>query len=117
MMRWIIGSSLKFRYLVVAVAAAMVFLGVGQLRQLPVDVFPEFAPPKIEIQVPCLGLSAAEVEALVTTPLEETLNGLPGLDVLRSKSVEQLSQIQLIFDLFHHLQSAPSLFGGGGRLA
>jgi CzcA family heavy metal efflux pump len=98
MMRWIIGSSLKFRYLVVAVAAAMVFLGVGQLRQLPVDVFPEFAPPKIEVQVPCLGLSAAEVEALVTTPLEETLNGLPGLDVLRSKSVEQLSQIQLIFD-------------------
>jgi CzcA family heavy metal efflux pump len=98
MMRWIIGSSLRFRYLVVAVAAAMVFLGVGQLRQLPVDVFPEFAPPRIEIQVPCLGLSAAEVEALVTTPLEETLNGLPGLDVLRSKSVEQLSQIQLIFD-------------------
>jgi CzcA family heavy metal efflux pump len=98
MMRWIVGSSLKFRYLVVTVAAALVFLGVGQLRQLPVDVFPEFAPPKIEIQVPCLGLSASEVEALVTTPLEETLNGLPGLDVLRSKSVEQLSQIQLIFD-------------------
>ncbi|HZA83019.1 MAG TPA: efflux RND transporter permease subunit, partial [Actinomycetes bacterium] len=97
-MRWIVGSSLKFRYLVVAVAAAMVFLGVGQLRQLPVDVFPEFAPPKVEIQTPCLGLSASEVEALVTTPLEQTLNGLPGLDVLRSKSVEQLSQIQLIFD-------------------
>jgi CzcA family heavy metal efflux pump len=98
MMRWIIGSSLRFRYLVVALAAALVFLGVGQIRQLPVDVFPEFAPPKVEIQVPCLGLSASEVEALVTTPLEETLNGLPGLDVLRSKSVEQLSQIQLIFD-------------------
>jgi CzcA family heavy metal efflux pump len=98
MMRWIVGSSLKFRYLVVTIAAALVFLGVGQLRQLPVDVFPEFAPPKIEIQVPCLGLSASEVEALVTTPLEDTLNGLPGLDVLRSKSVEQLSQIQLIFD-------------------
>ncbi|HEY9378117.1 MAG TPA: efflux RND transporter permease subunit, partial [Jiangellaceae bacterium] len=98
MMRWIVGSSLKFRYLVVTVAAAMVFLGVGQLRQLPVDVFPEFAPPKVEIQTPCLGLSASEVEALVTTPLEETLNGLPGLDVLRSKSVEQLSQIELIFD-------------------
>ncbi|HKO84885.1 MAG TPA: efflux RND transporter permease subunit, partial [Actinomycetota bacterium] len=78
MMRWIIGSSLRFRYLVVAVAAALVLLGVGQIRQLPVDVFPEFAPPKVEIQVPCLGLSASEVEALVTTPLEETLNGLPG---------------------------------------
>jgi CzcA family heavy metal efflux pump len=98
MMRWIVGSSLKFRYLVVAIAAALVFLGVGQLRQLPVDVFPEFAPPQIEIQVPCLGLSASEVEALVTTPLEETLNGVPGLDVLRSKSVEQLSQIRLIFN-------------------
>jgi CzcA family heavy metal efflux pump len=98
MMRWVVGSSLKFRYLVVTLAAALVFLGVGQLRQLPVDVFPEFAPPKIEVQVPCLGLSASEVEALVTTPLEDTLNGLPGLDVLRSKSVEQLSQIQLIFD-------------------
>jgi CzcA family heavy metal efflux pump len=98
MMRWIVGSSLKFRYLVVAVAAAMVFLGVGQLRQLPVDVFPEFAPPRVEVQTPCLGLSASEVEALVTTPLEETLNGIPGLDVLRSKSVEQLSSIQLIFD-------------------
>jgi CzcA family heavy metal efflux pump len=98
MMRWVVGSSLKFRYLVVTLAAALVFLGVGQLGQLPVDVFPEFAPPKIEVQVPCLGLSASEVEALVTTPLEDTLNGLPGLDVLRSKSVEQLSQIQLIFD-------------------
>ena len=98
MMRWIVGSSLKFRYLVVAVAAAMVFLGVGQLRQLPVDVFPEFAPPRVEIQTPCIGLSASEVEALVTTPLEETLNGLPGLEVLRSKSVEQLSSIELIFE-------------------
>jgi CzcA family heavy metal efflux pump len=98
MMRWIVGSSLKFRFLVIAVAAAMVFLGVGQLSSLPVDVFPEFAPPRVEIQTPCLGLSASEVEALVTTPLEETLNGLPGLDVLRSKSVEQLSSIELIFE-------------------
>jgi Cu/Ag efflux pump CusA len=72
MMRWIIGSSLRFRFLVVAVAATMVFLGLGQLRQLPVDVFPEFAPPRVEIQTACIGLSASEVEALVTTPMEET---------------------------------------------
>jgi CzcA family heavy metal efflux pump len=98
MMRWIIGSSLKFRFLVVAVAAAMVFLGLGQLRALPVDVFPEFAPPRVEVQTACVGLSASEVEALVTTPMEETFNGLPGLDVLRSKSVEQLSSIELIFE-------------------
>ena len=97
MMRWVVRSSLKFRFLVVAVAAAMVFLGAGQLRQLPVDVFPEFAPPRVEIQTACVGLSASEVESLVTTPIEETLNGLPGLDALRSKSVGQLSSIELIF--------------------
>ena len=97
MMRWVVGSSLKFRFLVVAVAAAMVFLGAGQLRQLPVDVFPEFAPPRVEIQTACVGLSASEVESLVTIPIEETLNGLPGLDALRSKSVGQLSSIELIF--------------------
>jgi CzcA family heavy metal efflux pump len=98
MMRWVVGSSLKFRFLVVAVAAAMVLLSAGQLGQLPVDVFPEFAPPRVEIQTACVGLSASEVEALVTTPIEETLNGLPGLETLRSKSVEQLSSIELIFE-------------------
>ena len=42
----------------------MMLFGVGQLRDMPVDVFPEFAPPKVEIQTICLGLHAAEVEAL-----------------------------------------------------
>src|ERR687898_2730844 len=97
MIRWIVGTSLRFRVLVVALASGMMFFGVGQLRDMSVDVFPEFAPPRVEIQTPCLGLSAAEVEALVTVPLEEALQGVPGLDVLRSKSVPQLSSIELIF--------------------
>lgn len=97
MMRWIVGSSLRFRFLIVAGAAALMFFGVGQLRGTPVDVFPEFAPPKVEIQTISLGLTSAEVEGLVTVPLEQALNGVPGLDVLRSKSVSQLSQIELIF--------------------
>jgi CzcA family heavy metal efflux pump len=97
MLRWIVGYSLKFRYLVVALAAGMMFFGVQQLQHTEVDVFPEFAPPKVEIQTPSLGLSAAEVESLVTIPLEHNLNGVPGLDVIRSKSVEQLSSIELIF--------------------
>jgi CzcA family heavy metal efflux pump len=96
-MRWIIGSSLKFRFLVVAAAAALMFFGAGQLREAPVDVFPEFAPPQVEIQTPSLGLSAAEVEELVTVPLEQSLAGMPGLDLIRSKSVPQLSSIRLIF--------------------
>ena len=62
----------------------MMFFGAAKLRDTPVDVFPEFAPPRVEIQTPCLGLSADEVEEFVTVPLEEQLNGVPGLDVIRS---------------------------------
>jgi len=98
MMSWIIASSLKFRFLIVACAGAMMFFGVAQLRQMPVDVFPEFAPPRVEIQTAALGLSAAEVESLVTVPLEEALSGLPDLATLRSKSVSQLSSIEMIFE-------------------
>jgi CzcA family heavy metal efflux pump len=97
LMGWIVGSSLKFRYLVVAAAAAMMAVGVIQVRDMRVDVFPEFAPPRVEIQTNCLGLSTADVESLVTVPLEQALNGVPGLDDLRSKSVPQLSSIQLVF--------------------
>jgi CzcA family heavy metal efflux pump len=98
MMRWIVGSSLRFRYIVVALAAGMIAFGVVQLRGVPVDVFPEFAPPRVNIQTACLGLSAADVEELVTVPLEDGLNGIPGLDEMRSSSVPQLSSIELIFD-------------------
>ncbi|MDP8957479.1 MAG: efflux RND transporter permease subunit [Actinomycetota bacterium] len=96
-MRWIVGYSLKFRFIVVALAAGLIFFGVQQLQHTEIDVFPEFAPPRVEIQTPSLGLSAAEVESLVTIPLEHNLNGVPGLDVIRSKSLEQLSSIELIF--------------------
>ena len=69
MFAWIIGSSLKFRFLLLAIAAALLVFGTQQLRKMPVDVFPEFAPPLVEIQTPSVGLSSAEVEALVTVPL------------------------------------------------
>ena len=97
MLRWVVASSLRFRYLVVAFAASLMFFGVGQLQRMPVDVFPEFAPPRVEIQTPCLGLSAAEVEALVTIPIEQALNGIPSLETIRSKSVPQLSFIEMYF--------------------
>jgi len=97
-MRWILGSSLKFRFLVIAIAAGMMYFGIGQLAKMPVDVFPEFAPPLVEIQTISLGLPAAEVENLVTIPLEQALAGVPGLDVMRSKSVPDLSQVKMIFE-------------------
>ena len=97
MMRWIVATSLRFRLLVVFAAAAMMAFGVSELRNTPVDVFPEFSPPRVEIQTPTLGLSASEVEEYVTVPLEEQLNGVPELDVIRSSSVPQLSSVTLIF--------------------
>ena len=97
MIRWIVGSSLKFRFIVVAAGAAMMLFGAQQLRAMPVDAFPEFAQPRVEIQTICLGLSAAEVEGLVTVPLEQALQGMAGLDFVRSKSIPQLSSIELLF--------------------
>ena len=109
MLRWIVGSSLRFRYIIAAAAAALMFFGVQQLRHLPVDVFPEFAPPRVEIQTLALGLSGTEVESLVTVPLEQALNGVPELDTIRSKSVEQLSQIEMIFERDADLLTARQL--------
>jgi CzcA family heavy metal efflux pump len=96
-MRWIIGSSLRFRYLVVAVAVALMVYGAGQVRNARTDAFPEFAPPRVEVQTICLGLSSEETEELVTVPLEQALNGVARLDEIRSASVPQLSSIELIF--------------------
>ncbi len=97
MMRWIIGSSLKFRFLVLAVAAAMMAFGASRVGDMPVDVFPEFAPPFVEVQTEGPGMSTEEVESLITVPLEQALNSTPGVDVLKSKTVPGLSSIKLIF--------------------
>ncbi|HSR29840.1 MAG TPA: efflux RND transporter permease subunit [Anaerolineae bacterium] len=97
MLRWIVETSLRYRYLVVFMAAALMVFGFVRLAGSSVDVFPEFAPPKVEIQTISLGLSATDVEELVTVPLENALNGVPGLDVMRSRSVPDLSDIVLIF--------------------
>jgi Cu/Ag efflux pump CusA len=98
-MRRIIEASVRFRLLVVAIAAAVVAIAVVQLRNAPVDVLPEFTPPYVEVQTEALGLSAEEVEQLVTVPLEaDLLNGTPGVSVLRSESVPGESSIVLLFE-------------------
>ena len=97
MFRWIIGASLQFRFLVLGIAAALVLFGTSQLKNMPVDVFPEFAPPVVEVQTEAAGLSAEEVESLITLNLEELLSGVPWLDSIRSQSVTGLSSIVLTF--------------------
>jgi CzcA family heavy metal efflux pump len=98
MMRWIVASSLRFRYIVLALAGTLVFVGLQRIDDSPVDVFPEFAPPKVEIHTIAIGLAPTEVEELITIPMEQSLNGVPGVTSVRSRSVEQLSQVVLFFE-------------------
>jgi CzcA family heavy metal efflux pump len=108
LMRAVVSASLRYRFLVVAFGALVMGVGLVTLPATRIDAFPEFAPPRVVIQTACLGLSTSDVEALVTVPLEQALNGVEGLDTLRSKSVPQLSAIELIFkpdvDLLHARQ-------------
>ena len=98
-MRRVIEASLRFRLLVVGVAIGVMVVGILQLRDAPVDVLPEFTPPYVEVQTEALGLSAEEVEQLVTVPLEaDLLNGTKGVTVLRSESVPGESSIVLLFE-------------------
>ena len=97
MIRAIVGTSLKLRYIVILLAAGMMVYGITQLSKMPIDVFPEFAPPRVEIQTATNGLSAEEAESFVTVPIEQALNGVDGLEIMRSKSVPDLSSVELLF--------------------
>jgi len=96
-MRYILSRSLRFRWLIVFGAVAIMALGFAEIPNTKVDVFPEFAPPRVEIQTIALGNSSNEVEELITVPIEDQLNGIDGLTEMRSKSVAQLSSITLFF--------------------
>lgn len=97
MLASLVASALRFRVLVLVLAGALVFFGARAVQHAPLDVFPEFAPPQAEIQTEAPGLSTEEVDALVTVPLENSLNGLPWLKTIRSKSVLGLSSVVMIF--------------------
>ncbi len=99
MLRWIVGSSLKLRMVVVTLAALLMVFGFTQLRHMPVDALPEFSRPYVELQIEALGLSAEEVEAMITTPLEaDMLNGTPWAEKIRSVSLPGLSSVTLVFE-------------------
>jgi CzcA family heavy metal efflux pump len=108
-MNWLISTALRFRTLVVAAAIALIVVGIRTADDVPLDVFPEFAPPRVEIQTEAPGLSTEEVESLVTVPIENSLNGIPFLDHVRSKSVLGLSSVQLYFQRGSDLITARNL--------
>jgi len=87
MLAWIVKTALRLRVLVLALAIGLLIAGVRSTAHVPLDVFPEFAPPRVEIQTEAPGLSTEEVESLITVPLESALSGTPRLATIRSKSV------------------------------
>ncbi|HSB65108.1 MAG TPA: efflux RND transporter permease subunit, partial [Anaerolineales bacterium] len=87
MMNSIVKSSMKFQFLVITLALALMAFGLIKFRGMSVDVLPEFSPPYVEIQTEALGLSAEEVEQMITVPMEQDLlAGVAWLDVIRSES-------------------------------
>lgn len=98
-LRFIAATALRFRVLVLAAGAAVLVAGLVSAPSTRLDALPEFAPPRVEIQTEALGLSAAEVEQLITVPLEaDLLNGVAWLEEIRSESIAGLSSIELIFE-------------------
>jgi len=98
MLSALIANSVRLRVVVLALCVVLLVVGSRSIRRAPLDVFPEFAPPVVEIQTEAPGLSTDEVESLVTVPVENALTGIPHVKTVRSKSVLGLSQVVLILD-------------------
>lgn len=105
MLKRIVELSLRFRGVVIVLGCLMAAYGIYVAQRAKLDVFPEFAPPRIVIQTEAPGFSAEEVEALVTRPIEYGMNGTPQLDKTYSQSIQGLSVVKLVFkedaDIYH----------------
>ncbi|MDR2250673.1 efflux RND transporter permease subunit [Acinetobacter sp.] len=98
MLNTIIRFSLRFRGVIYALALMIVAYGMLSLNRAKLDVFPEFSPPMSIVQTEAPGLTSEQVETLVTQPVENALGGMVGLQSMRSKSMQGLSSITLVFD-------------------
>ncbi|MBI2801972.1 MAG: efflux RND transporter permease subunit [Gammaproteobacteria bacterium] len=97
MLRHIVDFSIRFRGVVVALAATLCVYGIYRASRAGLDIFPEFSPKAVIVQTEARGLATAQVEILVSTPIEQALAGLIGLDHVRSESIEGLSVVTAVF--------------------
>jgi len=97
MLNAIVRFSIRFRGIAISLACALLVYGAFSLSRVPYDVFPEFAPPEVSIQTEAPGLSPEQVEVLVTQPVENAINGVSGIESLRSRSIQGLSVIVVVF--------------------
>ena len=97
MFKWLLTSSLSNRLLVLIVSVVLMSHGAWTLSRTPVDVFPDLNKPTVTIITEAGGMAAEEVEQLITFPLETTMNGLPGVETVRSVSSAGLSFLYVTF--------------------
>jgi CzcA family heavy metal efflux pump len=97
MLNGIVRFSLRFRGIVIALACALLGYGIFSLLRSSYDAFPDFAPPEVSVQTEAPGLSPEQVEVLVTQPIENSINGATGIGSLRSRSIQGLSDITVVF--------------------
>ncbi|MFN3809050.1 MAG: efflux RND transporter permease subunit [Roseateles asaccharophilus] len=98
MFKWLLDSSLANRLLIIIASLVLVAYGAFTLSRTPVDVFPDLNKPTVTIMTEAGGMAAEEVEQLITFPLETTMNGLPGVESVRSTSSAGLSFLYVTFD-------------------
>jgi len=98
MFKWLLDNSLANRLLVIIASLVLMAYGAFTLMRTPVDVFPDLNKPTVTIMTEAGGMAAEEVEQLITFPLETTMNGLPGVESVRSVSSAGLSFIYVTFD-------------------
>ncbi len=94
MIQWAIAR----RWLVILGAMILTIWIFRTIIQMPLDVFPTFAPPQVEIQTEAPGLAPEEVESLVTLPIESAINGTPGVSAVRSSSAASISVVRVVFN-------------------
>src|SRR5579864_7126616 len=94
----LVSFSLRQPFLIVIASLALMIWGVISFQKLPIDAYPDLAPPHVEIITQWPGHAAEEIERLVTIPIEVEMNGIPRLDTLRSISLYGLSAIEMNFD-------------------
>src|SRR5512140_383304 len=103
MINRLVSFALSQRFIVIVAMLCLAVWGIVSFRNLPIDAYPDLAPPRVQIVSQWPGHAAEEVERQITIPLEVEMNGIPKLEALRSISLYGLSSVEMNF----HYDSAP----------